>query len=147
MTFVVEITYQSTISPFGVIPANLVGRYSLTVTEDHAAERRQRKFLEDEQAIKQTDYLGFTMPTLDGHTIDFSKYKGKVVLLHFWSEWCAPCKREVPIISQLKNRYSEDSLVVIGVLSWNLDLAAARQFEKSFASTYPTVIMPKSDSQ
>lgn len=36
------------------------------------------------------------LPKLDGEAFDLSKLKGKIVILHFWATWCAPCREEMP---------------------------------------------------
>ncbi|MGB0912494.1 MAG: TlpA family protein disulfide reductase, partial [Phaeobacter italicus] len=28
-------------------------------------------------------------------------YEGKIVLLNFWATWCAPCRKEMPMLSEL----------------------------------------------
>lgn len=60
----------------------------------------------------------FTLQTLDGGVIQLSSFKGKVVLLDFWAEWCGPCKKATPTIVLLYNKYKDRGLRVFGV---NLD--------------------------
>jgi thiol-disulfide isomerase/thioredoxin len=56
-------------------------------------------------------------PTLDGKTFDVANEKGKVVLVDFWATWCTPCIKELPRIKQLKEKYEEQGLRVVGVSS------------------------------
>jgi len=60
----------------------------------------------------------FALSTIDGGFISLDEFKGKVVLLDFWAEWCGPCKRATPIIVSLYEKYKSKGLVVIGM---NLD--------------------------
>jgi len=57
----------------------------------------------------------FSLATLDGKQVSLSDYHGKVVLLNFWATWCAPCRREMPSIQTLWDRYKEQDLVVLAV--------------------------------
>ncbi|MDP7110614.1 MAG: redoxin domain-containing protein [Myxococcota bacterium] len=41
--------------------------------------------------------------------------KGKVVMLSFWNEWCPHCKREMPKLQQLAEKYDDQGLVLISV--------------------------------
>lgn len=43
------------------------------------------------------------------------EYKGKVVILHFWATWCAPCVAELPLLSKLQDRYANRDLEIITV--------------------------------
>ena len=38
----------------------------------------------------------------DGGAGRLSDFKGKVVLLNFWATWCAPCRKEMPMLSALQ---------------------------------------------
>jgi beta-lactamase regulating signal transducer with metallopeptidase domain/peroxiredoxin/Leucine-rich repeat (LRR) protein len=46
----------------------------------------------------------FTVQTVDGKQLRLEDYRGKVVLLHFWSTWCKPCVASTPA---LKAEYAE----------------------------------------
>jgi thiol-disulfide isomerase/thioredoxin len=57
-------------------------------------------------AIDFTEYLGTRPPSL-------ASLRGKNVILFFWAHWCGDCKRQAPILAQLKQELG-DSLVVVG---------------------------------
>jgi thiol-disulfide isomerase/thioredoxin len=55
-------------------------------------------------ALKEDQFLGADLPSL----------KGSPVLLFFWAHWCADCKAEAPIITQLRSEFAGKGLRVIG---------------------------------
>jgi thiol-disulfide isomerase/thioredoxin len=47
------------------------------------------------------------------HSLD--ELRGKVVLLNFWATWCVPCRREMPLLSNLQRDHAAQGLVVLYV--------------------------------
>lgn len=41
--------------------------------------------------------------------------RGKVILLHFWATWCPACLREMSVLSELREDYPRESLILLGV--------------------------------
>ena len=48
-------------------------------------------------------------------SISQAPYKGKVVLVLFWSTWCEPCKQEVPLLNALYAKYRTRGFEILGV--------------------------------
>lgn len=40
-------------------------------------------------------------------------YRGKYVLLNFWATWCAPCRKEMPQLSELQSEFGGDDFEVL----------------------------------
>ncbi len=70
--------------------------------------------------IKEGDQAPmFSGQTVDNQKLDYAQLKGKkVVLLDFWSIYCASCIEEMPRLNEIHNEFRDKGLVVIGV---NLD--------------------------
>lgn len=43
----------------------------------------------------------FTLKDRNGHDVSLDSYKGKVVVLNFWTKTCAPCMEEMPDLADL----------------------------------------------
>ncbi len=59
----------------------------------------------------------FELPTLDGTTKKLSDYRGKVVILNFWTKTCRPCLEEMPSLADfsrvLRGKNSEIELLTV----------------------------------
>jgi thiol-disulfide isomerase/thioredoxin len=47
-----------------------------------------------------------------GAQTNLAGYKGKVVVLNMWGEWCAPCVEEMPTLARLQEAFPEKVAVV-----------------------------------
>lgn len=59
----------------------------------------------------------FVAELLEGGRFDLSAHRGQVVLLDFWATWCPPCRRSLPAIEKLHQRYKNDPKVWIGTVN------------------------------
>jgi len=61
-----------------------------------------------------------------------------VVVVNFWATWCGPCRREIPALSAIQDRY-KDRLLVMGVLQDKVTPQAAGAFAEGLRMSYPIV--------
>jgi len=54
-----------------------------------------------------------TFTTDNGGTATLADYQGKYVLLNFWATWCAPCRKEMPMLSELQTEFGGDDFEVL----------------------------------
>src|SRR5690348_1563345 len=55
-----------------------------------------------------------TLVTLDGRRIASAELRGQVVILTFWATWCAPCRDELPLLSDYLARHADAGLTILG---------------------------------
>jgi len=48
---------------------------------------------------------GLVITTPEGRSVNLGKLQGKVVVVHFWATWCAPCMKEMPELETFWKRY------------------------------------------
>ncbi len=54
---------------------------------------------------------------------------GKVVLIDCWATWCGPCRKKMPALIKLRDRFSDQGVVVLGLTPEdNAELAAVRDY-------------------
>ncbi len=70
-----------------------------------------RELTQEEQHIEAA-ITGATFENIDGSTVSYEDFKGKVVLFDFWETWCGPCLQVFPLMDSLKNEYPNDFVVV-----------------------------------
>ena len=83
--------------------------------------------------------LNLTFQDLHGKPFALSAYQGKVVLLDFWATWCPPCRKEIPGLIELYNRYRSRGFIVIGV-SMDESTSDVKRFAKRLKMNYPILI-------
>ena len=59
--------------------------------------------------------IDFELPDLKGDVRRLSEWQGKARLVNFWATWCAPCRREIPLLKALQDDYDNQQLQVIGI--------------------------------
>jgi len=96
---------------------------------------------EDENAEEdeEDEYVNdFTLLDLDDNEVSLSDFKGKIVVINFWSTGCPPCRAEIPDFVEAYNEYKDRGVQFIGV---GLDNAEnLRAFAEEYNISYPILI-------
>ena len=68
---------------------------------------------------KTAEGMMFTDFEVDG--VKFSDFigKGKFVLVDFWASWCGPCRREMPNLRNVYEKYYGDKFDMLSVAVWD----------------------------
>lgn len=85
------------------------------------------------------DPVDFTLPQLGGGEISISDYLGGWVVVNYWATWCAPCRKEMPELSQLHDE--RDDITVLGLAFEDTDEEAFEAFLTEFHASYPVLLV------
>ncbi|HUA19358.1 MAG TPA: TlpA disulfide reductase family protein [Bryobacteraceae bacterium] len=81
---------------------------------------------------------------LEGKPVTLSAFRGKTVLLDFWTTWCPPCRADGPSLDKLYRKYSDKNLQIIGI-SVSEDRPIVEKFLKEHPHGYPIVLTTEND--
>ncbi len=78
--------------------------------------------------------FNFELMDINGNSVPFSTFQGKVIFVNFWATWCAPCIAEMPDINELHQIFEQDENIKFVLISVDRDFEKAQRFmkEKSF---------------
>jgi peroxiredoxin len=94
--------------------------------------------LEAADAMRQK--ADFTLTDLHGNRWHLRELKGKVVLVNFWATWCPPCRKEMPDLQALYDKYQEQGFVVLSIS--DEEPAKVQPFITERKITYPVLLDP-----
>ena len=96
--------------------------------------------LAQETSIAKRPTPDWKLADLDGKTVNFSDFRGKVLILDFWATWCVPCRVEIPHFVELQKQYGDKGLTVIGVSLDQQGPEVVKKFVERLGVNYPVVI-------
>ena len=79
------------------------------------------------------------MEATSGNEVNLQKLKGKIVLIDFWSSWCAPCIAEAETLASTYDRWNDYDIEFIGIAIWDT-APEVNNFIKKYNINYPIVI-------
>jgi len=88
--------------------------------------------------IAQAPAPDFTLKSDSGENLKLSELRGEVVLINFWASWCGPCRQEMPILSQLHDKYKAMGFTVLGV-NVEENSSDARKLLKDLPVSFPVL--------
>ena len=81
-------------------------------------ELRTKARSEMRAALEKEDPLfsfGFEVTDTEGKKLTLNDLAGKVVLVDIWGTWCGPCRRSIPHLIELAEKYRKQGLEIVGL--------------------------------
>ncbi|MCE9680370.1 TlpA family protein disulfide reductase [Shewanella sp. AS1] len=67
-----------------------------------------------------------TFQDANGKDVDFSQYRGRLVMINMWATWCPPCVRELPALERFKAKFDQNKFTVLPI---SIDAEGKKQVE------------------
>ena len=67
------------------------------------------------RVLEVVSHPEFALPDIAGTERSFSEWQGKNRLINFWATWCAPCRREIPLLKEFQREHVGNGFQVIGI--------------------------------
>ena len=79
-----------------------------------------------------------TLGDLNGEPRSVAEWSGRTLLINFWATWCAPCRKEMPLLEQFQESRNPDRMQVIGIAIDRVDPVI--RFLGETGVTYPNLV-------
>ena len=57
----------------------------------------------------------FQLADRDGQMRSLQDWPDRALIVNFWATWCAPCRREIPLLQQLQRDHADEGFQVVGI--------------------------------
>jgi len=57
----------------------------------------------------------FSLADRSGQTTKLSSFGGRPLMVNFWATWCAPCRREIPLLNKIRMERKSQNAEIVGV--------------------------------
>lgn len=94
---------------------DIYNKFSPKVKKSHFSKKLELELAKKSKMAIGSKAPSFSSVDMYGNIIDINHYKGKYVLLYFWSPTCYYCREENPKIMKLYKKYSGDKFEIIGI--------------------------------
>ncbi|MFO1455079.1 MAG: TlpA disulfide reductase family protein [Steroidobacteraceae bacterium] len=79
-----------------------------------------------------------TLASLEGPPRKLSEFQKPALMVNFWATWCAPCRREIPLLKQLRAERAAQGLEIVGIaVDFREDVV---KYARDIGITYPLLI-------
>ena len=79
---------------------------------------------------------------VSGRQVDVDDLRGHIVMVDFWSSWCAACRIEATDLAQVYREYEDAPVEFVGIAVWDRPTDAADHIE-GYDVTYLNILDPR----
>src|SRR5262245_39096906 len=108
---------------------NIVAGFVLACVSSNASEVGDR-------------FPDFKLKDLMGRVVSSEQFQGKIMVVNLWMTTCPPCKKEMPILQRLQDKYATRGVIVVGI-SADDSMKTAEKFARKLDIKYALLIDPQ----
>ena len=119
-------TAQVSLAAVLIVGAGIVGFLAYRSSSDRAepAAAAVEGVPEDAVALSPAPATGgglpgqlpeFSLHDREGKLRSIREWDGKSLVINFWATWCAPCRREIPMLTALNKERARENIEVLGI--------------------------------
>lgn len=96
------------------------------------------KVLLENKENKAFDYAG-QFVDIYGDRVGLSQFRGKTIFINLWATWCPPCRAEMPHISDLYDKVSDEPDLVFLMIALDDDFNKSKKLVEEKEYSFPIV--------
>ena len=105
--------------------------------DDDQYRAAMARLVGDDRKREQAD---FSLKDLTGKTWKLSDLRGKVVVVNFWATWCPPCRKEMPDLQALYDRFAAQNILILAIS--DEESGKVQPFIREHGLTFPVLLDP-----
>lgn len=82
--------------------------------------------------------IDIALASLGGEELSLAHWQGRPMIINFWATWCAPCRKEIPLLKALQDEFADDDLTIVGVAIDEMDEVKTYAEDADF--NYPILV-------
>ncbi|MDQ1362514.1 MAG: hypothetical protein QG652_374 [Pseudomonadota bacterium] len=84
----------------------------------------------------QARAVDYSLPDIHGRMQSLDQYRGKWVIVNYWATWCVTCRKELPDLIALHEKFRAQDVVVVGINFEVIDTARLTAFVREAGINY-----------
>ncbi|TEW71828.1 TlpA family protein disulfide reductase [Gramella jeungdoensis] len=97
----------------------------------------------DKPLAKGKTFPSIELTDINGKKFNIDNLKEQTIVINWWAVWCAPCRKEIPGLNKLVNKYSDKNVQFISITDDSMDKVS--DFLKNNEFEYDITFISKND--